>query len=64
MLPTFIVQPAADTMTPAKYTKKIYKKLGSPLKQYLELEGSIHFPIEKKYYTLWAEEFDKFMNNL
>jgi alpha-beta hydrolase superfamily lysophospholipase len=64
MLPTFIVQPAADTMTPAKYTKKIYRKLGSPLKQYIELEGSIHFPIEKKYYTLWAEEFDKFMNNL
>lgn len=60
-LPTLIVQPGSDTMTPPEFTLKIFKKLGSLNKKYVKLEGAIHFPVSKKYYTRWANEFDNFM---
>jgi len=63
-IPTLVIQPGEDRMTPKSYTKKTFDNLGSVIKRYIELEGSCHFPIENKYYETWALEVDKFIKEL
>ena len=63
-LPTLIVQPGADRMTPKIYTERVYKKLGSKNKKYVELEGADHFPTEKKYYKEWESTVDDFLKKV
>lgn len=63
-LPVLVVQPGSDRMTPAKYAKKAFARIGSRRKRYIELAGAAHFPIQRAYYHTWADEFDTFINNL
>jgi pimeloyl-ACP methyl ester carboxylesterase len=63
-LPVLVVQPGADRMTPAKYSKRTFDQLGSTHKRYVELEGCEHFPTERKYSVRWAEEVDSFIKDL
>jgi len=63
-IPTLIIQPGADLMTPAKYSRKMYEQLGSEKKKYVELEGAEHFPSAKEFYMIWAEEVDIFCRQL
>jgi len=63
-IPTLVIQPGEDRMTPKSYTKKTFDNIGSVTKKYIELDGSCHFPIENKYYETWALEVDKFIKEL
>jgi alpha-beta hydrolase superfamily lysophospholipase len=63
-LPTLVVQPGADRMTPKVYTERVYEKLGSRVKEYVELEGADHFPTERKYHEKWASAVDSFLKNV
>ena len=63
-LPVLVFQPGEDRMIPKYYVKKTYDKLGSKNKNYIELQGANHFPIEKKYYSKWAKETDEFLQDL
>ena len=63
-IPTLIVQPGEDRMTPKYYTKKTFDNIGSAKKRFIELEGADHFPIENKYYMTWAAEVDRFIKEL
>ncbi|WP_242987711.1 alpha/beta fold hydrolase [Anaerobacterium chartisolvens] len=46
IVPILVIQPGADKMTPAKFTKKAYEKLGTKNKKYLELEGRGHWVLD------------------
>ncbi|MBA7534321.1 hypothetical protein ES705_26567 [subsurface metagenome] len=59
--PAIIFQPGSDRMTPPKYIKKVFDEIGSKDKKYIQLEGSAHFPVEKKYYEKWTEEVYNFI---
>ncbi|MBD3276315.1 MAG: hypothetical protein GF372_13445 [Candidatus Marinimicrobia bacterium] len=50
-------------MTPKQYITKTFDRLGSEKKQYVELDGSAHFPIQNEYYQTWTEEMDQFLND-
>lgn len=63
-IPTLVIQPGNDRMTPKYYIQKTYNLLGVPQKKYVEFEGSEHFPTENKYYRKWAEEVDTFIKNI
>lgn len=63
-IPTLVVQPGEDRMTPKYYTQKTFDKLGSNKKKYIELEGAAHFPIENDYYKTWSMEVDQFIKEL
>ncbi len=63
-IPTFIMQPGADEMTPKYYTKKVFQKLGSKNKKYVEIKNQAHFPANMKPYYVWADEVSKFINDL
>ncbi len=63
-LPTLVVQPGADRMTPKIYTERVFKKLGSKMKQYVELEGADHFPTERRYYEEWESVVDAFLKRI
>ena len=63
-LPVLVVQPGSDRMTPVKYIKKTFDKLGSEKKRYIELAGAEHFPTNKNFYEKWAEEFNDFVQLL
>jgi alpha-beta hydrolase superfamily lysophospholipase len=63
-IPTLVVQPGADLMTPLKYTKRVFNKLACEKKRYVELEGASHLPVQKKFYDMWAEAFDEFVRLL
>ncbi|MBD3214210.1 MAG: hypothetical protein GF311_16490 [Candidatus Lokiarchaeota archaeon] len=51
-------------MTPPKYTKKVFNRLGTDKKKYMELEGALHYPVKKKYYEICAEEVENFYHQL
>jgi len=51
-------------MVPPEYTKKVFDMLGSEKKRYFELDGAEHFPTQKKYYKIWADETDNFIRRL
>lgn len=61
LLPTLVVQPGADNMTPKVYTERVFKKLGSKNKKYVELEGAAHFPTDRIYYEKWESAVDAFL---
>jgi alpha-beta hydrolase superfamily lysophospholipase len=63
-IPTLVIQPGEDRMTPKYYIKKTFDNIGSAKKRYIELEKTCHFPIENKYYEIWALEVDKFIKEL
>lgn len=63
-LPTLVLQPGADKMTPKHYIQKTFDKLGSEKKQYIELDDAAHFPTQNKYYQIWAEETDRFLQEI
>lgn len=63
-IPTLILQPGADRMTPPEYTRKVYEKLGSSHKKYVEIEGAEHYPTKREYYNIWASEVVDFIENL
>lgn len=63
-IPVLVVQPGGDRMTPVKYIEKTFKQLGSNKKKYIKIDYCAHFPLEKKFYARWAEEFDCFVKNL
>ncbi|MFP4017276.1 MAG: alpha/beta hydrolase [Halanaerobiales bacterium] len=63
-LPVLVFQPGDDQMTPVYYTRKTFDRLGSDIKEYVELEGAAHFPIQEKYYEIWTNETDKFLKRL
>lgn len=54
--PTIAFQPGSDRMTPPKYIKKVFDRIGSKDKKYIQLEGSAHFPVEEEYYVAIATE--------
>ena len=58
------MQPGNDKMTPKYYTEKVFKKLGSVNKKYVEINGAPHFPTEKRHYDKWAEEVDSFLKGI
>ena len=60
-LPTLVLQPGEDRMTPARYTKRTFDKLASTNKHYVELDGCAHFPLEARYYRQWAQEVERFV---
>lgn len=60
-IPTLVLQPSNDKMTPVKYIKKTYNDLGSEIKKYIEVENSPHFPLDKKFYDIWATEVTSFI---
>jgi len=62
--PVLVVQPENDLMTPKVYTKKVFCKLGSSNKKYVEIENAAHFPLEKQAYDIWTHEVDSFIKNL
>ena len=45
-VPILVIQPREDKMTPAKFTKKAYDKLGTQNKKYVELEGRGHWVLD------------------
>ncbi|QUI24345.1 alpha/beta hydrolase [Vallitalea pronyensis] len=59
-----ILQPEKDEMTPKYYTEKVYKKLGSKEKKYIEIKNSAHFPVEKEYYLQWKEAVNAFLETV
>jgi len=59
--PVLVVQPGNDQMTPKKYMKKTFERLGSKIKKYVEVEGAPHFPIKMETYNRWANEVDQFI---
>jgi fermentation-respiration switch protein FrsA (DUF1100 family) len=61
--PVIIFQPEDDEMTPAYYTKKVYKKLKSKKKSYIGMEGA-HFPTDKQSFLKWGDEVDTFITGL
>ncbi|MBD3342561.1 MAG: alpha/beta fold hydrolase [Candidatus Lokiarchaeota archaeon] len=63
-LPTLVLHPGADKMIPAKYSRRVFEKLGCEKKRYIEVEGAIHFPVERQYYDIWTSEFDEFFKDL
>ncbi|MBN4063085.1 MAG: hypothetical protein COA82_07890 [Alkaliphilus sp.] len=63
-IPTLVVQPGKDRMTPKYYIQKTFDKLGSNKKKYIELEGAAHFPIENDYYKTWSKEVGQFIKEL
>lgn len=67
-LPSFIVQPGADAMTPPKFTKKVYDQLGTEIKKYVIVEDALHYPVERQHYLTFADEVKEFVisveNNL
>jgi len=62
--PVLVLQPGNDKMTPKYYTEKVFRKLGSVNKKYVEIKGAPHFPVEKRYYDEWAEEVDAFIKSI
>ncbi len=58
--PVLVCQPEDDEMTPAYFTKKVFKKLKSESKKYIHFEGA-HFPKDKGSYIKWGEEVDRFI---
>lgn len=63
-IPVLVVQPGADEMTPSSYSKNTFEQLASPIKQYVELEGAGHFPIEPIYYERWVHVVDDFLKRV
>lgn len=59
--PVLVVQPGADRMTPVKYVKRTFERLGSAKKHYVEIPEIAHFPTDKDSYRVWAEEVDGFI---
>ncbi len=59
--PVLVVQPGNDQMTPKKYMKKTFERLGSKIKKYVEVEGAPHFPTKMETYNRWANEVDQFI---
>jgi len=62
-LPSLVFLPSADRMTPPKYTRRAFDRLGSKNKRLVEMEGSPHFPIGKAVYEKWAEETARFIES-
>lgn len=62
--PTLVLQPGADRMTPPDFARKVYEKLGSSYKKYVEIEGAEHYPTKREHYEIWASEVSKFIENL
>jgi alpha-beta hydrolase superfamily lysophospholipase len=62
--PVLVFQPEKDKMTPRYYTEKVFRKLGSSNKKYIEIKDAAHFPTERKYYEQWAEEVDSYIKRL
>jgi len=58
--PVLVCQPKDDKMTEARFTKRIFDKLGSERKRYVDFTGG-HYPLEKSTYIKWAEAVDKFI---
>lgn len=46
LVPILVIQPGADKMTPAKFTRRAYDKLGTKDKKYLELEDRGHWVLD------------------
>ncbi len=63
-IPTLVVQPGCDRMTPRHYMQKTFETLGSANKKYIELDGAEHFPLENRYYEIWTREVDTFLRQL
>lgn len=62
--PVLVFQPGNDKMIPKYYSKKVFTKLGSSNKKYLEIKNAPHFPTEKRYYDEWADEVDFFIKSI
>lgn len=62
--PVLVLQPEKDEMTPKYYTEKVFKKLGSKNKKYIEIENSPHFPLAKDYYLRWENEVNTFLKTI
>lgn len=60
-LPTLVLQPGEDRMTPKKYTRRTFDRLASPKKRYVEIDGCPHFPLDPRYYEEWACEVEEFV---
>jgi alpha-beta hydrolase superfamily lysophospholipase len=55
-VPILVIQPGADKMTPAKFTKKAFDLLETPAKKYVELEGRGHWVLDDEGVDLICSE--------
>ncbi len=58
--PVLVCQPKDDKMTEARFTRRIYDRLGSENKQYVDFTGG-HWPVEKDKMIKWGEVVDQFI---
>jgi len=63
-LPTLVCHPGEDKMIPKKYSEKLFERISSENKKYIEFEGVPHFPLDRDVYLLWSDEVDNFIKTL
>lgn len=61
--PVLICQPEEDEMTPACYTKKVFRRLKSENKRYVGFK-SAHFPTDRQSFLKWGAEVDAFIKSV
>lgn len=54
--PILVIQPGADKMTPARFIKKCFDRLGIAEKRYVEVEGRGHWVIDREGVSLICNE--------
>jgi hypothetical protein len=58
--PVLVCQPEGDQMTPCYYTKKIFARIKSNRKKFIDFSGA-HFPLDKQTYLKWGENVGEFL---
>jgi len=58
--PILICQPEDDKMTRSYHTKKVFDRLQSSNKEYLDFSGG-HFPLDKETFLTWGTVVDEFI---
>lgn len=61
--PVLICQPEDDEMTRSYHTKKVYDRLKTKSKKYVDFNGG-HFPVDKDSYIKWGLIVDEFIKEI
>lgn len=59
IVPILVIQPGADKMTPAKFTRRAYEKLGAINKKYVDIPGRGHWVLDAAGVDLICAEMVK-----
>jgi len=59
-----VLQPENDRMTPEVLYTKTFQEIGPEKKKLVPVQGSAHFPADRKAYQIWAEEADQFIRSI